>query len=419
MVLGAQWLAVMLVVGLVAPTASGHVVNASSGAPVLTSGPWYQSLREELTDEALPAVRSGTHGFVPWLRGGALIRVGPALFEAGSESFAHWFDGSAMLYGFDFANGSVPRYTNRFVESANLRSHRKADRVGCDEFATSPRVGFLRRVAHVLFRHKYDNPNVNVARYAGRFVAITDMPPGVEFRWPGLATVGSVRYQRPRGGDAVLRAQMSCSHPVRTADGGSVGLATRVGLRNEYVLYKIPGPSSLDGSGRGEPDQAADMPRDGHTPPTRATARGAAGEGTVTQALERRVFARVPTRHPAYLHSFGLSAGHVVLAEFPWHFNLGGMLVDGLRWVLTGRPKRHLEAMFTWRPDRGTLFTAVDRQTGRVAGRWRAPPVFAYHHINAFESRESVVSRSGGMRSPGDVPPGAAAEGGGGGGNRR
>jgi beta,beta-carotene 9',10'-dioxygenase len=40
---------------------------------------------------------------------------------------------------------------------------------------------------------------------------------------------------------------------------------------------------------------------------------------------------------------------------------------------------------FSWRPELGTLFTVVDRESGALVGRYRTKPFFAFHHANAFE----------------------------------
>src|SRR4051812_7959518 len=39
-----------------------------------------------------------------WLRGD-LVRTAPAIFEQGSWSAQHWFDGLCLIYGFSFAEG--------------------------------------------------------------------------------------------------------------------------------------------------------------------------------------------------------------------------------------------------------------------------------------------------------------------------
>ncbi|MDY7083097.1 MAG: carotenoid oxygenase family protein, partial [Halobacteria archaeon] len=46
---------------------------------------------------------------------------------------------------------------------------------------------------------------------------------------------------------------------------------------------------------------------------------------------------------------------------------------------------------YEWKPDRGTRFLVMDRETGDVVARPRADAFFSFHHINAFERDEEVV----------------------------
>ena len=85
----------------------------------------------------------------------------------------------------------------------------------------------------------------------------------------------------------------------------------------------------------------------------------------------------MPVREPAYMHSFGLTERWFVLAEFP-------LVVNPLRLALSGRP--YIEN-YRWKPELGTRFTLLDRETGE---RWRAvrdAAFFAFHHVNAYEER--------------------------------
>lgn len=45
----------------------------------------------------------------PWLDG-SLLRLGPGLFEVGSEPFYHLFDGQALMHKFDLKGGQVTYY---------------------------------------------------------------------------------------------------------------------------------------------------------------------------------------------------------------------------------------------------------------------------------------------------------------------
>ncbi len=80
----------------------------------------FTSLSSETSAVSLKVV-----GEIPLWMDGVFVRNGPALFEIGKESFTHWFDGQAMLHSYTFKEGGV-MYTNKFLDTFNLRAHRKA-----------------------------------------------------------------------------------------------------------------------------------------------------------------------------------------------------------------------------------------------------------------------------------------------------
>jgi carotenoid cleavage dioxygenase-like enzyme len=80
------------------------------------------------------------------------------------------------------------------------------------------------------------------------------------------------------------------------------------------------------------------------------------------------------------MHSFALTDRSIVLAEFP--------LVVRFSQLVAGKP---FMASFAWRPERGTSFLVIDRRDGSVRGRWQGPPLFAFHHVNAFEQDDRLV----------------------------
>src|SRR4029453_19641225 len=71
----------------------------------------FRSLDREVAGLTLPVT-----GRLPDWLSGSLFRTGPAKFEIGRQSYAHWFDGLAMLHGFHF-KGDTVSYSNRFVRS--------------------------------------------------------------------------------------------------------------------------------------------------------------------------------------------------------------------------------------------------------------------------------------------------------------
>jgi carotenoid cleavage dioxygenase-like enzyme len=95
----------------------------------------------------------------------------------------------------------------------------------------------------------------------------------------------------------------------------------------------------------------------------------------------RRTIARLPTRRPAYMHSFGLTERFVVLAEFPFR-------VDPLRLAFGNRP---FIENYRWEPEEATRIWVIDRGDGEIQGPFETDAVFAFHHVNAFERDGEIV----------------------------
>ena len=56
-------------------------------------------------------VVGGLAGILPAWLSGSLLRMGPGLFEVGSEPFRHLFDGQALIHKFDLKGGQVTYYS--------------------------------------------------------------------------------------------------------------------------------------------------------------------------------------------------------------------------------------------------------------------------------------------------------------------
>src|SRR5215212_6942082 len=84
-------------------------------------------------------------GDLPSWLSGSLLRTGPARFEVGDRSLAHWFDGLAMLHRFSFAGGTVS-YANRFLHSRAYNEAERTGRLAFSEFATDPCRSLFKRV---------------------------------------------------------------------------------------------------------------------------------------------------------------------------------------------------------------------------------------------------------------------------------
>ena len=96
------------------------------------------------------------------------------------------------------------------------------------------------------------------------------------------------------------------------------------------------------------------------------------------------MIAELPVKEPSYMHAFGMSGRHLILAEYP-------LRVNPLKLAFSGKP---FIQNYTWRPDQPAVFQVVDRETGALRGSYETDAFFCFHHVNAFEragGRELVV----------------------------
>jgi carotenoid cleavage dioxygenase-like enzyme len=263
-------------------------------------------------------------GALPEWLVGSLLRTGPARFEAGERSYDHWFDGQAMLHRFGFGEGRVS-YASRFLQTKAFAASERGE-IGYSEFATDPCRTLFGRAMAIFSPRLSDNCNVNLTKLGKRYIAMTETPIPVEFDAETLATVG-LAYEVP--------GMLTTAHPhLDRAGGGLLNYAAKLGPRNQYRFFQL------------DPD-----------------------------AKEPRVIASLRCDQPAYMHSFGLTESHIVLAEFPF-------TVNPLRLASGARP--YIQN-YRWRPERGTRFTLIDRKTGDHSGPFITDPFFGFHHINAYE----------------------------------
>jgi beta,beta-carotene 9',10'-dioxygenase len=291
--------------------------------------PGFQTQPQEIRIDRLPS-----QGVIPSWLSGTLVRNGPAQFEVADRSLRHWFDGFAMLHKFSFHDGQVS-YANRFLQSKAHQKATKTGRISYREFATDPCRSIFGRLMSMFLTTLTDNTNVNVINLADRFVAMTEVPLAVEFAPDTLETAGVIDYRDS------LRGQVTTAHPHWDATKAeAINYLIRFSYRSSYQIFGI---------------------------------RKAGGP--------RRLIGSVPIKEPAYMHSFAMTERYVVLVEFP-------LVVSPLRLLLSGRP---FIENYRWKPERGTRFQVIDRNSGKLRGTYEADPFFAFHHVNAFERDGELI----------------------------
>jgi len=277
--------------------------------------------------------RLPTRGSVPgWLQG-TLLRNGPGKFEVGPHRYRHWFDGLAMLHRFSIAGGAVS-YANKFLRSHAYQKAMETGRITYGEFATDPCRSLFNRVANLFFPEPADNGLVNVARMAGRFLALTESPLPVAFDPQTLETLGFPKYEGVGG-------HISTAHPHHDPErDATINYVTRISKTSAYNVHAVSGDT-----------------------------------------LRRTLIGSVKVKEPAYMHSFGMTERYVVLAEFPRFFQPISLALKRAPYIANSK----------WKPEKGARFLLMDKQTGKVAGAFQAEAFFAFHHVNAFEQGDAVV----------------------------
>jgi beta,beta-carotene 9',10'-dioxygenase len=232
------------------------------------------------------------------------------------------------VHRFSFASGAVS-YANKYLETPNLRAIRDEGKIKYSEFATDPCRSLFARFFTMFQRRKSANPCVNVVPIGGKLSGVSETPIPVEFDTRTLSTAGVVDYTDD------LKGQVTTAHPHQDPGTGDlVNYLVRFSRQSTYRVYRQPTGSS-----------------------------------------GRTLIGEIPTERPGYMHSFAITENHVVLAVFP-------LVVNPLSFVLSGRP---FIDNYRWNPELGTKFIVMSLRDGSIRGTYETEPLFAFHHINAWE----------------------------------
>lgn len=270
-------------------------------------------------------------GVIPDWLSGTLVRNGPARFRLEDKILNHWFDGLAMLHKFDIANGQVS-YANKFLDTPALQAA-KDGKMKYAEFATDPCRSLFNRITQVFTGSASGaNANVSIGKIDKEFVAQTETPLPVAFDVATLKTIGIVSY------DDKLKGELTTAHPHYDQD-DQFNYLLSFGRKSTYSIYKLPNGSK-----------------------------------------KRELIGSYSTDRPSYMHSFGLTQKYVILMEFP-------LVVNPINMLLRDKP---FIANYTWKPERGTRFSLVDRHTGEVKFAHTDEAWFGFHHVNAVDHGSKI-----------------------------
>jgi beta,beta-carotene 9',10'-dioxygenase len=284
-------------------------------------------LEEELLNQLLKS-----SGVIPEWLSGSLIRNGPIDVTVNGKT-THWLDGLAMLHAFSFHKGQV-WYSNKFLRTAAYKAVFEKGSLDYMGFATDP--------CRSLFKHFFtlfmpgagsvlQNANINVAKLADAYVALTEIPLPISFDPQTLESLGVLNYQDQLPHNKCWESAHPHYDSIRQE---TLNYLIQYGRLSEYILYRL---------------------KDG--------------------ANTREIIARLPVAEPSYMHSFAVTENYVIFTEFPYAVKPLDLFMKNRAFIKN----------FSWHPERGTQFTLLDRSSGKLLGKYKTKPFFAFHHANAFE----------------------------------
>lgn len=293
-------------------------------------------------EEELNQVPLKINGHVPSWLSGTLIRNGPVEVCIDGKNQGHWLDGLAMLHAFYFNNGQLS-YSNRFLKTDAYSQVFNKNSLDYPRFAIDPCRSLFKRFFTLFVPHSesyLQNANINIAKIANRYVALTEIPLPVEFDPKTLETLGAFRYTDPLPQKNIWES----AHPhYLEKEKSFFNYYVEYGKTCYYVIYSL-----------------------------------AENEPT------RKIIGKIPVSHPSYMHSFSLTKNYVLFSEFPFRVKPLKMLMNT---YLQG--KAFIEN-FIWRPEDGTTFLLINRHTGKLIHKYQTEPFFAFHHVNAYETQEEI-----------------------------
>lgn len=273
-------------------------------------------------------------GKIPEWITGSLIRTAPSKFETNKQNLNHWFDGFAMLHQFSFENGQVG-YRNKFVKSNAYKEFKNNGELKLSEFATDPCESIFAKIKSFFTPPKAtDNPNVNTGMIGKYAVAMTETPMPVIFDEDTLKTVGHLKFKDD------LKGLLTVAHPHFDPDGTMYSYLLEFGYKSKYRVFQVP-----------------------------------------FKGTERELIATISSKEPGYIHSFGMTENYIILAEFPF-------AVNPLKLKFSDKP---LIANYKWKPELGTKFHIINKNTRKLESTIKSEAFFCFHHVNAYEKFGQII----------------------------
>jgi carotenoid cleavage dioxygenase-like enzyme len=318
-----------------------------------------------------------------WLQGHVLIRNGPAIFgtivpnkgkkSANMRRYTHVFDGLARLTRYEFRSteGSEEieiKFSAKFLNSF-LYQQIVANQGDIPPTITTgpvlPKFTLLQRLYSIyLSICKFDNVPVNIHQLGGSggpWVATTDSPVMVQFDPHSLETKGKITYRNRLFPSSI--ELFSTAHPH-----------SRKSYTYNYALEIKP-----------------------HIPSPLSTTNAFVAHIVRTDtSLNRIIVGSISLPSVPYIHDFSLTDNYAILCIWPVTIDLATILNgNGLlpQLKFTGRDPTNIYVFNISTFDNSLSDSATISNPSLLdpVATFQAPPMFAYHHINAYENGSEEV----------------------------
>jgi all-trans-8'-apo-beta-carotenal 15,15'-oxygenase len=288
-----------------------------------------------------------SEGEIPKKLEGTLFRNGPGKFGFENDCYAHPFDGDGLLSSFKFKNGTV-FFQNQFVKTEEFTEESLENKRLYRTFGTNLKGGISKN----LFKLKFKNSsNTNIVYHGGKLLSLW------EGGWPhridreNLNTVGKYGFE---GGlknkfnfiDRAVNPELPFSaHPkLDPASQNLYNIGTSYGLKNKLLFYEI------DQKGR----------------------------------LSKTGFIDLPELN--FVHDFCITESRKIIVHLsPVSFNITSMLLGKESPAAGLRSKKNSPAQI--------LIVDMDFKEDRLETKdyktFQTPSHFIFHHVNAFETKDS------------------------------
>jgi len=332
-----------------APSAAAASAASPAGAGFDRSD-WasaFRNVSEELSDVPLSASR----GSLPAELGGTLYRNGPGRLERGGHWVHHPFDGDGMITALRFDGGGL-RLTNRFVRTEGWQAEEKAGKpLYRGVFGTQKPGGLLANAFDLRLKNI---ANTHVVKLGDQLLALWEASSPHALNPDSLETKGITLL------DGVLKPGEAFSAHPRFDPGHHgaermVSFGVKSGPRSTIRLMEFA---------------VADDPASGIKAGQLLSERSDSFNGF------------------AFLHDFAITPNWAVFLQNAIAFN-------PLPFVLGQKGAAQCLAS---RPGGQAQFWLIPRDGGAFAGEQPrivpAPAGFVFHHLNAWEERDTVVVES-------------------------